>query len=230
MTTPMICLNEVAKNYPAPGGGAVQVLKSISLEVEAGKSIAIVGPSGSGKTTLLNIMGLLDIPSSGSVLLEGQNLDRLGEEKKAAIRNRKIGFVFQQHHLLPQCNVLENVLVPTLAAVSRAPGEAESRARDLLNQVGLSARLEYRPAQLSGGEQLRVAVVRAMINQPSLLLADEPTGSLDRAGAENLGDLLVRMNRQQGMTLIVVTHSLPLAMRMDRVYSLVDGVLVPGKT
>ena len=138
--------------------------------------------------------------------------------------------MFQQHHLLPQCNVLENILVPTLVAVSRAPGEAESRARDLLNQVGLSARLEYRPAQLSGGEQLRVAVVRAMINQPSLLLADEPTGSLDRAGAENLGDLLVRMNRQQGMTLIVVTHSLPLAMRMDRVYSLVDGVLIPGNT
>ena len=170
------------------------------------------------------------MPSSGSVLLEGQNLERLGEGDKTAIRNRKIGFVFQQHHLLPQCNVLENILVPTLVAVSRAPGEAESRARDLLNQVGLSARLEYRPAQLSGGEQLRVAVVRAMINQPSLLLADEPTGSLDRAGAENLGDLLVRMNRQQGMTLIVVTHSLPLAMRMDRVYSLVDGVLIPGNT
>ena len=230
MTTPMVSLKEVAKNYPAPGGGVVQVLKSISLEVEAGKSIAIVGPSGSGKSTLLNIMGLLDVPSAGSVLLEGQNLERLGEGDKTAIRNRKIGFVFQQHHLLPQCNVLENILVPTLVAVSRAPGEAESRARDLLNQVGLSARLEYRPAQLSGGEQLRVAVVRAMINQPSLLLADEPTGSLDRAGAENLGDLLVRMNRQQGMTLIVVTHSLPLAMRMDRVYSLVDGVLIPGNT
>lgn len=228
MTTPMLILKEVAKSYPAPDGGKVQVLKFISMEVEAGKSVAIVGPSGSGKSTLLNIIGALDLPSSGSVTLEGQDLAGLGESAKAAIRNTKIGFVFQQHHLLPQCSVLENVLVPTLVKTSSSHEAAESRARDLLEQVGLSARLDYRPAQLSGGEQLRVAVARAMINQPRLLLADEPTGSLDRAGAENLADLLVRMNRQLGMTLVVVTHSLPLAKRMDRMYSLEDGKLVAG--
>lgn len=228
MTTPILSLTNIAKRYPAPAGGTVEVLKSVSLDVEAGRSIAIVGPSGSGKSTLLNIIGALDVPSSGSVMLEGQDLVRLGEANKALVRNQKIGFVFQQHYLLPQCTVLENVLVPTLISQSKALQIAESRARDLLEQVGLSARLDYRPAQLSGGEQLRVAVVRAMINRPRLLLADEPTGSLDRAGAENLADILVRMNRQLGMTLIVVTHSIPLAQRMDSIYSLVDGMLVPG--
>ena len=228
MTAPILILKDIAKSYPAPSGGTVEVLKSISLEVEAGRSIAIVGPSGCGKSTLLNIIGTLDFPSAGSVILEGQELGRLGEVEKAAIRNRKIGFVFQQHHLLPQCTVLENVLVPTLISRSESIQIAETRARDLLDQVGLSPRLDYRPGQLSGGEQLRVAVVRAMINQPQLLLADEPTGSLDRVGAESLADLLIRMNRQQGTTLIVVTHSLPLAQRMDRLYTLVDGTLVPG--
>lgn len=226
MTTPILILNEIAKSYPAPSGGKVEVLKSVSLRVEAGRSIAIVGPSGSGKSTLLNIMGALDVPSSGSVILDGQELGRLGSEGQAVVRNRKLGFVFQQHHLLPQCTVLENVLVPTLVAAPRTTGETEARARDLLDDVGLSHRLDYRPGQLSGGEQLRVAVVRAMINQPLLLLADEPTGSLDRVGAEHLADLLVRMNRRTGMSLVVVTHSLPLARRMDRVYALVDGVLV----
>jgi ABC-type lipoprotein export system ATPase subunit len=228
MTASILILKDIAKSYPAPSGGTVEVLKSISLEVEAGRSIAIVGPSGSGKSTLLNIIGTLDFPSAGSMILDGQELGGLGEVEKAAIRNRKIGFVFQQHHLLPQCNVLENVLVPTLISRSEPVQIAEARARALLDQVGLSHRLEYRPGQLSGGEQLRVAVVRAMINQPRLLLADEPTGSLDRAGAESLADLLVKMNLQQGTTLVVVTHSLSLARRMDRLYTLVDGALVPG--
>lgn len=227
MTTPMLVLTDITKQYPAPAGGAIGVLKSVSLEVEAGRSAAIVGPSGSGKSTLLNIIGTLDVPSSGTVVLEGQDLGKLGEDEKAAVRNRKIGFMFQQHHLLPQCTVLENVLVPTLVSPSETFQTAKTRALELLGQVGLSARLDHRPAELSGGEQLRVAVVRAMINQPRLLLADEPTGSLDRAGAEALADLLVKMNREQGTTLIVVTHSLPLASRMDRTYSLVDGVLLP---
>lgn len=226
--TPILILKEIAKSYPAPSGGAVEVLKSVSLQVEAGRSMAIVGPSGSGKSTLLNIIGALDSPSAGSVVLEGRDLQRLGESEKAEIRNRKIGFVFQQHHLLPQCSVLENVLVPTLVSGSETFQMAESRARGLLDQVGLSGRLDYRPGQLSGGEQLRVAVVRALINQPRLLLADEPTGSLDRVGSESLADLLVRLNREQGTTLIVVTHSMALARRMDQVYSLVDGALVEG--
>lgn len=227
MTTPILTLASIHKTYPAPDGAEVEVLKGIDLSVEAGESIAIVGPSGSGKSTLLNIIGLLDEPSSGSVSLDGQDTRALSDNEKARVRNRKIGFVFQLHHLLPQCSVLENVLVPGLVGPPD-PG-APARAKELLTQVGLSGRLDYRPGQLSGGEQLRVAVVRALINRPRLLLADEPTGSLDRAGAEQLGDLLVNLNAAQGVSLIVVTHSMALATRMKRIYTLVDGGLVPGK-
>ena len=213
----------VRKVFRVSEAARVEVLQDATLQVLRGASVAITGPSGSGKSTLLNILGTLDRPDSGRVTLDGQDLLALGERQLAAVRNRRIGFVFQLHHLLPQLSVLENVLVPTL--VVGAP-EAEERARRLLDRVGLSHRLDHRPAQLSGGECQRVAVVRALVNRPKLLLADEPTGSLDRSGAENLAELLVELNREEGTALVVVTHSVPLARRMDRVLDLRDGRLV----
>ncbi|MCZ7644085.1 MAG: ABC transporter ATP-binding protein [Planctomycetota bacterium] len=224
---PILELERVVKAYPAPEGGApVAVLKEVTLTLNGGESVAIVGPSGSGKSTLLQIVGTLDRASSGRVLLAGRDLAALSEDERARLRNREIGFVFQAHHLLPQCTVLENVLVPTLAEGPGPDAQAEARARDLLERVGLGARLNHRPGQLSGGERQRVAVVRALINQPKLLLADEPTGSLDRATAEGLTDLLADLNRETGVTLIVVTHSAGLAERMGRVLELQDGKLV----
>src|SRR5437773_3567858 len=227
MSSPLLKLTDVSKRYEAPDGAeAVPILRNITLEIGSGDSVAIVGPSGSGKSTLLNIIGTLDRPSGGQVLLDGQDLSRLDDIQLAAVRNRRIGFIFQAHHLLPQCTVLENVLVPTLANrdVSLRNGAVE-RAKRLLDKVGLGARLTHRPGQLSGGERQRVAVVRALINQPKLLLADEPTGALDRASAQNLADLLVQLNREEGVTLVVVTHALDLAKRMGRVLELRDGRL-----
>src|SRR6266540_1068115 len=228
MSSPLLKLTDVSKCYESPTGAELlSVLCDITLEIERGESVAIVGPSGSGKSTLLNIMGTLDRPSSGQVLLDGRELNQLDDIQLAAVRNREIGFIFQSHHLLPQCTVLENVLVPTLAnkdaALRKGAGE---RANRLLDKVGLGARLTHRPGQLSGGERQRVAVVRALINQPKLLLADEPTGALDRVSAQNLADLLVQLNREEGVTLIVVTHALDLAERMARVLELRDGWLV----
>ena len=226
--TPLIELTDVSKGYDAPGGSAATppVLQHLSLCVGAGESVAIVGPSGSGKSTLLNIIGTLDRPTSGTVRLDGQDLGQLGEARLAALRNREIGFVFQLHHLLPQCTVLENVLVPTLVAGAMSPGETpEQRAKRLLDRVGLADRADYFPGQLSGGERQRVAVVRALINAPNLLLADEPTGSLDRASAETLAALLVELNREEKVTLLLVTHALDLAGRMGRVLELRDGEL-----
>ena len=222
-TPPLLKLTDIYKRYDSPGVAApTEVLKGVTLRVETGGSVAIVGPSGSGKSTLLNIIGSLDRPTSGRVILDGQDLSHQDEKSLAAIRSRQIGFVFQLHHLLPQCTVLENVLVPTL--VADRDGAAE-RAGRLLERVGLTGRLSYRPGQLSGGERQRVAVVRALINAPKLLLADEPTGSLDQAASENLADLLIELNREEGATLIVVTHSIDLARRMDRMLELTDGVL-----
>ena len=222
-------LNGVSKEFAPPGGvETVQVLRAVDLRLDRGESLAIVGPSGSGKSTLLNIIGTLDRPTAGRVTLDGEDLTQLDEAGLARLRNRRVGFVFQSHHLLPQCNVLENVLVPTIAHGDGAlRAEAPDRARRLLDKVGLSPRLNHRPGQLSGGERQRVAVVRALINQPALLLADEPTGALDRASAETLADLLVRLNREEGVTLIIVTHALDLARRMGRVVELRDGTLQP---
>ena len=227
MPSALLRLTEVSKRYESPTGAeAVSALRDISIEIGRTESVAVVGPSGSGKSTLLNIIGTLDRPTSGQVLLDGQDLSRIDDIKIAAVRNRQIGFVFQAHHLLPQCTVLENVLVPTLAnndaALRNGAGE---RAKRLLDKVGLGARLTHRPGQLSGGERQRVAVVRALINQPKLLLADEPTGALDRASAQNLADLLVQLSREEGVTLVVVTHALDLAKRMGRVLELRDGRL-----
>ena len=226
-TDAMLELIDVTKKYDAPvADEAAPVLDGLSLSVAVGESLAVVGPSGSGKSTLLNIIGTLDRPSSGQVLLGGEDLCAMDDEALAALRSRRIGFVFQLHHLLPQCTILENVLLPTLAAPGeRSAEELDATARRLLERVGLSHRLSYRPGELSGGERQRAAVVRALINEPALLLADEPTGSLDRGSADNLGELLVELNGADGLTLIAVTHSMELAGRMGRVLQLRDGRL-----
>jgi len=225
--TPILELEEVVKQYQAPdGAAAAPVLRGVTLAIAPGESLAVIGPSGSGKSTLLNIMGTLDRPTRGRVLLEGRDLANLDDEALAAVRNRRIGFVFQLHHLLPQCTALENVLVPTLApGATRSAADAD--ARTLLARVGLTERLSYRPGQLSGGERQRVALARALINRPAILLADEPTGSLDRASAEELGSILAELNHADGMTLVVVTHSAALASQMSRRLELRDGRLAP---
>lgn len=199
------------------------VLKNVSLTITSGDSVAIIGPSGCGKSTLLNLVGALDQPTSGEVIFEGANLGTLNDSELAAFRNTSIGFIFQSHHLLPQCTALENVLVPTL--VNAKAKDSRARAEKLLDQVGLADRANYLPGKLSGGERQRVAVIRALINRPRLLLADEPTGSLSRTGAESLTKLMLDLNREENMALIVVTHSLSVASMMDRVYSLDEGVL-----
>ena len=222
-------LNHVSKSYPSPDGGkAVEVLKPIDLRLAAGEAIAIVGPSGCGKSTLLNLMGALDHPSTGQVRLADRELQGLSEVELAAVRNRTIGFVFQSHHLLPQCTVLENVLLPTLAnPAGRQTPDDVSRAEQLLEWVGLQERRTHRPGQLSGGERQRVAVVRALINRPQLVLADEPTGALDRAAAVRLVELLMELNQRQQAALVLVTHSLELAHRLPRVLELREGRLSP---
>lgn len=227
-TQPLLQLERVSKSFAAAAGSApVAVLRELSLSVAAGESLAIIGPSGSGKSTLLNIIGTLDQPDSGKVWLDGRDLSGLNEFDLAAVRNQQIGLIFQAHHLLPQCSVLENVLVPTIAE-PRAAGskDAPERAKKLLERVGLGGRLHHRPGQLSGGERQRAAVVRALINQPKLLLADEPTGALDRASASGLAQLLVELNREEKVTLIVVTHALDLAKQMARIVEMCDGQLV----
>jgi lipoprotein-releasing system ATP-binding protein len=225
---PLLKVENLTKYYDAVSGVvALPVLNGLSLDVAQGESLAVVGPSGSGKSTFLQIIGTLDHPTSGTVYLDGQDLSRLGETQVASVRNQQIGFVFQSHYLLPQCSVLENVLVPAIVCSDAARRkEAPARARKLLARVGLAERMSHRPGQLSGGERQRAAVVRALINKPQLLLADEPTGSLDQASAQSLADLLVDLNAEEGVTLIVVTHALELARRMRRVLRLTDGRFV----
>lgn len=219
-------LKNIKKIFETPSGKApLTVLNNISLQVERGEAIAVVGPSGSGKSTLLNIIGALDKPSEGSVNLDGKDLAAMNDNELANIRNREIGFIFQLHHLLPQCTVLENVLIPTIPQNKKNNEELRNRAQKLLERVGLENHLDYFPAQLSGGEQQRVTVVRALINQPKLILADEPTGSLDQTSADKLGQILIDLNKTEKVTLIVVTHSLGLAERMDTVYNLQNGKL-----
>jgi len=209
----------ISKQYHKPGTSIVQtVLQNISLKIRQGDNIAITGPSGSGKSTLLNILGTLDKPSSGSLKFLGHELTKLNNQELASLRNQQVGFVFQLHHLLPQCTVLENVLLPTL--VDKQNGKAKDRAVHLLQQVGLGEHLNHRPGQLSGGECQRTAVVRALINQPQLILADEPTGSLDEETAEELGNLLVDLNDKQRTALVIVTHSPKLAKKAKQKYRL----------
>ncbi len=223
----MIELVDVRKSY-VTAAGTLSVLRGLNLRVEPGESVSIAGPSGCGKSTLLNLLGALDRPDAGRVLLDGQDLAALDEGALAALRNRRIGFIFQLHHLLPQCTVLENVLIPTLAdKKSSSADERTQRARTLLELTGLADKADELPGRLSGGQRQRVAVARAMIKRPAVLLADEPTGSLDEDTAAAIADLLIDLNRQQGVTLIVVTHSLALAKRMNRRYKLDHGKLEP---
>ena len=218
----LLTLTGVTKSYDGVDGPST-VLGGIDLQIEDGETVAIVGPSGCGKSTLLNLIGALDRPTSGQITFQGQNLDALNDIELAEFRNGTIGFVFQLHHLLPQCSALENVLVPTL--VSKSTENPRARALHLLERVGLKDRINYRPGHLSGGERQRVAVVRALINGPRLLLADEPTGSLSREGAEGLAELMLELNREEGLTLIVVTHAMGVAQTMGRVLELRDGKL-----
>jgi lipoprotein-releasing system ATP-binding protein len=215
----------ICKSYPTRAGELV-VLRDVDLELAPGQSIAILGPSGCGKSTLLNILGTLEPPTRGQVWLDGCEPFKLPATELARFRNTRVGLVFQDHHLLPQCTVLENVLVPTLAG--RAESQAPARARELLVRVGLEARQEHLPAELSGGERQRVAIARALVNRPHLVLADEPTGNLDPATAERIGEMLAELPRTQGVILVVVTHSAALAARFERRFELVGGRLVPA--
>lgn len=221
----LVELHDIVKRYEEVAG-APEVLKGVDIEVSAGASVAIVGPSGSGKSTILNIMGGLLPPTSGTVRFDGDDLLAMDTDALAAFRSRRVGFIFQSHHLLPQLSALENVLVPTLILDADAKAGAEERARGLLEDIGLSDRLDHRPAQLSGGECQRVAVVRALINRPSLVLADEPTGQLDKASGDQLAELLAGLNERQGVALVTVTHAERLAARMQHVLALEDGKLV----
>jgi len=218
-----LSVTNVSKSF-ATSAGELSILVGVNLALSRGDALAITGPSGAGKSTLLYIVGTLDTPTSGSVRLLGQDPFALGPADLARFRNARIGFVFQEHCLLPQCTVMENVLVPTLAGTG-AHGAAEERARMLLTRVGLAGRVAHRPAELSGGERQRVAICRALINRPPLLLADEPTGNLDRHTAEAVGTLLLELGREENAMLIVVTHSAELAARLPRRCELVDGRL-----
>lgn len=214
---------DITKSFPTRAE-PLEVLRGASCTLRAGENLAVTGPSGCGKSTLLYIIGTLDVPSSGSVTLDGADPFQLSEPRLAAFRNHKIGFVFQDHHLLPQCSVLENVLLPTLADGHARP-EAVGRARMLLDRVGLSARLDHLPGELSGGERQRTAIARALVNRPLLLLADEPTGNLDRATAAGVARLLLELQTQEQTMLIVVTHSLELAGMLQRRVELNRGKL-----
>ena len=222
----MLTVTEIAKSYPTPRG-ELSILNGISLTLSRGDAVAIMGPSGSGKSTLLYILGALEPPTSGRVLLDGQDPYALGERAQAAFRNTHIGFVFQDHSLLPQCSVLENVLSPTLVAPSNSAESTvdSTRARDLLTRVGLGDRLDHRPAELSGGEKQRAALARALIRNPSLLLCDEPTGNLDRTSADAVAALLLDLHAAARTILIVVTHSQVLAERFPVRYEMNGGLL-----
>lgn len=219
----MLQLQSISKSYPS-GDGVRTVLNQLSLNINKGETVAIIGPSGSGKTTLLNIIGTLDLPDEGSVLFEGIDLKQLTIKSRSDFRNQKIGMIFQLHHLLPQCTLWENVLVPTIP-LKRKNDNALERAEQLLKRTGIWEQRFQKPSELSGGECQRAAVVRALINQPSLILADEPSGALDEENADTLTDILLELNRELGTTLVVVTHSAQLASKMDKVYTLQGGKL-----
>jgi lipoprotein-releasing system ATP-binding protein len=224
----LISLQNITKYYQNPESQVRQtVLDNISLEIDKGDTLAIVGPSGSGKSTLLNIIGTLDIPVSGHVIYNGTDLQSLNDVEIAKLRNRNIGFIFQKHLLLPQLSVIENVLLPTIPLKDKDyTAKALARAKELLTHIGIAEKIDQLPGKLSVGECQRAAVVRALINQPEIILADEPTGSLDKSSAENLGDLLKSINSEFKVALVVVTHSQKLADKMNRKFTLVNGKLV----
>jgi len=219
-----LTVENLRKDYPTRSG-PLPVLDGVNLRLNRGDAAAVMGPSGSGKSTLLHILGALDRPNSGTIALEGEDPFALKDRELAGFRNRRIGFVFQDHHLLPQCTVLENVLIPTLVNPLANKAELRAAAEKLLERVGLSHRLEHRPAELSGGERQRVAVARALIHKPMLLLADEPTGNLDRKSATAVAELLLELHKQEQTILLVVTHSLELANLIGTRYEMADGRL-----
>ncbi len=223
----MIIAKELGQTYMS-GGRPLTVLKDIDLEIEAGGAVAILGPSGSGKTTLLGLLAGLDLPSAGYVVLDGQNLNELSEDERAVLRAEKVGFVFQTFQLIPTLTALENVLVPIELQQARAVngGDADRRARELLDRVGLGDRTHHYPAQLSGGEQQRVGLARAFANQPKILMADEPTGNLDAETGHTVIDLMVKLNREEGTTLVLVTHDVQLASKAHRIVRLSGGRIV----
>jgi len=226
----MLRVENLSKEYPTPRG-PLPVLCDVSFALAPGEAAAIMGPSGSGKSSLLYLLGALEPPTSGTVTLDGRNPFQLGADELAAFRNTAIGFVFQDHCLLPQCSILENVLIPTLVApaaelsAERGGNQTTQRARDLIAQVGLADRVDHRPGELSGGERQRVAIARALIRQPRLVLCDEPTGNLDRAAAENVASLLLDLHRRQQTILVVVTHSAALAEKLPIRFDLIDRQL-----
>jgi lipoprotein-releasing system ATP-binding protein len=219
----LLKVENVSKDYPSPRG-VLSIVSDVSLTLSRGDAVSIMGPSGSGKSTLLYMMGALEPPSRGTITLNGQNPFQLDEKALAAFRNKEIGFVFQDHCLLPQCSVIENVLTPTL--VSNSSADTEARARALLEQVGLGDRLDHRPAKLSGGEKQRVSLARALITKPQLLLCDEPTGNLDHKSADVVASLLLELHKQQETILVVVTHSAELAARFPSRFELTDQHLL----
>jgi lipoprotein-releasing system ATP-binding protein len=223
----MLSVANLSKDYSTPAG-PLRILEDVSFSLSPGEAAAIMGPSGSGKSTLLYILGALDRPTSGTLTLGGDNPASLGADALAAFRNRRIGFVFQDHALLPQCSVIENVLIPTLVGAS--DGDAPARARTLLERVGLGARLDHRPAQLSGGEKQRAAIARALIRQPQLLLCDEPTGNLDAESADAVASLLFELHTAQKTVLVAVTHSEALASRFPMRFDLRQRRLVRRAT
>ncbi|HEY0872080.1 MAG TPA: ABC transporter ATP-binding protein [Vicinamibacterales bacterium] len=217
----MLKAENVSKTYPTPRGD-LRILEGVSLSLDHGQAAAIMGPSGSGKSTLLYILGALDPPTSGTVTLQGTNPYTLNEREQAAFRNDRIGFVFQDHSLLPQCSVLENVLTPTLVAAGGGAGDDEARAREILANVGLGNRLDHRPGELSGGEKQRAAIARALIRNPMLVLCDEPTGNLDTSIADSVADLLLDLHKAHNTILVVVTHSPSLADRFPIRYRMAN--------
>ncbi len=218
-----LVVENVTKEFPTRAE-PLRVLDGASCELASGDNLAILGPSGCGKSTLLHIIGTLDTPTTGRVTLDDQDPFQLGERDLAAFRNHQIGFVFQDHHLLPQCSAQENVLIPTLADGRPSPDTVD-RARMLLDRVGMADRLDHLPAELSGGEKQRVAIARALVNRPALLLADEPTGNLDRSTAASVAQLLLELQTQESLMLVIVTHSMELAGRLNRRLELDNGTL-----
>ena len=222
MSELILKLTGINKSFRSGDGAALQILKDLSFSVDRGKTVAITGPSGCGKSTLLNLIGTLEPADSGDISIEGKSISGLKDKELAEIRLSKIGFVFQKHHLMPQLSALENVLLPTLKSQAK---DSLSRALELLEKVGLKERVNHRPGQLSGGECQRVALCRALINKPSLLLADEPTGALDKSSSKQLTELLLKLNKEEELTLILVSHSAEVAALMEIEYKLQNGTL-----